>query len=100
MSRLFVSLVCVLTITCSGIVGCASAFGVNSSSPFRRGAQKEPEVEEDEEDLDNKEASDWKKETKGMRGEGTAQPNNDSWIDKYIWSSESRDIMRSLNVNP
>jgi hypothetical protein len=97
MSRRFVSLLCLLTITCNGLVGCASGFGFNKP-PFWKSAQKEPKLDDDD-DVDENPTENWQKEAAQMRGEAKRKPSSDSWLDDLIWSKESRDIGRSLNAD-
>ena len=80
--------VCLLAVTGSGMVGCVSS-GLGLFKPFGRGEQHEPEVEEETK------PNDWRSAPSGMRNDKDQKSSEDP-LDKLIWSSEARDINRSL----
>lgn len=95
MSRRVVGFLWIVSLACSGLAGCATTFRGDSSNPFRKGEQKEPEFT----DEDDKVTSNWQKETAQMRGGKQRKAGRDGWLDNLLWSSESQDIARSLNAD-
>jgi hypothetical protein len=89
MSRSLTGILCLVAVSCGALTGCTS-LGFNKSKPFGRNEQWEPEVTEE-----HGKPADWRSSPSSLRSESGRASAEDP-LDKYIWSSESRDINRSL----
>ena len=85
MSRRLAGILCLIAISC-GLAGCASGFGLFGKS--KKSEQWEPEIVDDK-------PSDWRSEPSKLRSSSSRKSSEDP-LDKFIWSSEARDINRSL----